>query len=96
MAHWLHKLDLKDIWNKYNEEMTIQEIGKEVSKRIKELECYEAQIDILEEIAEGFKYVEDVEEFDNWMNELYDWGDIQIGKKPGIIQNKMCWIATNF
>lgn len=94
MSNWLNRLDLKDLWvAKEKEIITIQDLGTEVSKRIKKLKCYKKEIDILEEIAYNFSNVLDVEDFDGILSELYDWGDMLIDHK-GIMANKMCWIAT--
>lgn len=95
MSYWANRLDLKDIWKLRSEgKLTISQLACRIAKRIRALKCYKEQIDTLEEIAEQFEYCgEDVEEFDNYLEELYDWGDIPIGQTPF---KKMCWIATSF
>lgn len=99
MANWRNKLDLNDLWKARKEDgnLTLQQMGKEISVRIKKLKCYEKEVDVLEQIAEGFEFMgEDVEEFDGWLSELYDWGDQLIEKKQFHNDVKMCWIATSF
>lgn len=97
MSKWLHKLDLQDIWKKYDSnDMTVSEIGKEIAERVRKLKCYKKYEDILEEIVLNFEFVEDLAEFNSFMNELYDWGDIKIGQQKGIFKDKLCWIATRF
>jgi len=90
---WQNRLDLIDLWKAQKEEkLTVPELAKAIAKRIRELRCYEKEIFTLEEIADRFEYCEDdVEEFDDILNDLYDWGDISIER-----WKKMCWIATTF
>lgn len=76
MANWKKKLDLKDLAEKFdNEEMTATEVGQEVSKRLAEL-YPEGQRDLeIEDFIARFNEIEDEDEFDSLIDELYDWGD---------------------
>jgi len=95
MANWQNKLTLTDVWGKVDsKEMTVQELGKIVASRIRNLKCYEDEVDTLEDLAFQFANVSDVEDFDGLMGELYDWGDIPLDNSWN--GKKMCWIATSF
>lgn len=96
MSNWKNKLNLKDIWKAREESnITIQELGKQVAKRIEHAPFYKKYEDDLEEIVYGFKDCgEDVEEFDYVLGRLYDWGDINLLTRLGQMQRKMCWIST--
>jgi len=99
MANWKYKLDLKDIWGKYDTgEMTVNEIGVEIANRIKKLPCYndDDYFFELDDIATAFECVDNVEEFDYAMENLYNWGDIEWKPSKTIMKFKLCWIATNF
>jgi predicted hydrocarbon binding protein len=94
MSKWVNKLDLSDLWKKRDTaDITVIEMGKEIAKRIRKMNCYEKYIDELEDIADQFKNIsESVEEFDDILCQLYDWGDISLDGKFG--GKKMCWIKT--
>ena len=96
MSNWLNRLELKDLWKAMDKnEITIQQLAKQVAKRIRRLKCYKANEEILEELAYNFENCEeDVEEFDNWLSELYDFGDTPTGDYNGTIADKLCWINT--
>ena len=99
MSDWQCKLDLKDVWNKYPDEIEIQELCKIVAKRLRELKPPAQVMDERDNIADEYEIMSidkdlTVEEFDNIMQDLYDWGDISLDNKFG--GKKVCWIATNF
>lgn len=73
-----------------------KKMGKHIAKRIRQLSCYEKYMLILKEIADKFELVSDVEDFDDCMCDLYDWGDTPLITTRGKMQKKICWIATNF
>jgi len=84
MKKWKYRLELKDLWDKRNGgEITIQQMGKEISKRIKNLPCYKQEED-LEIISDDFEFIEDIDNFDNVLEQLYNWADY----------DKKCWIKT--
>lgn len=96
MAKWVNRLELKDLWEKHNkEELTTEQVAKEIAKRIRRLSCYKEYEDELENIAIDFEFCSnDVEEFDNILSTLYDWADTPLPTLPGQMQRKMCWVAT--
>ena len=77
MANWKHILDLRDTWKDFDEgHITIEELGKEVAKRIRNLPCYKKYVDELEDIEDNFEFcVGDIENFDNYLKDLYDFAD---------------------
>lgn len=93
MAQWVHELNFKDLWEAHDKELIkLPDMAKEVAKRIKNAPFYKKYEDDLEEIAEDFKHVEEVDEFDEILERLYDWADLSLdGKLNG---RKMCWIRT--
>lgn len=96
MSEWVNRLNLKDLWEAKEEgKLTIQELGKQVARRIRKMPCYKLYDNELEEIAVQFEYVDDnVEEFDSILSDLYDWADICLFTPRGQMQRKMCWVKT--
>lgn len=96
MPRWKHKLNLKDLWEAKNEgTITLQQLSKSVSERIRKAPFYEKYTDDLEPIADEFEGLSEesdpsVEWFDDILCTLYDWGD------QGDFKKKMCWISTSF
>ena len=84
MAEWKYRLELKDLWEKYdNDEMEIVHIAKEVANRIRDLNISgeEQNIDYIarcfDEIHDcyGDNNEEDEQIFNYEMTGLYDWAD---------------------
>lgn len=96
MSNWVNRLDLKDLWKAKDEnKLTIQELAKEVAKRIKNKYFYDRYKDELEDIVINFETCsDDVEEFDSILSDLYDWADTPLATPIGQMQRKMCWVAT--
>ena len=102
MSDWQSRLDLTDVWNKHPDRITIQELCKTISERLRKLNPTRVPDYVVEEkenIADEFEILSidketTVEEFDDIMQDLYDWGDIRLDNK--FIGRKVCWIATNF
>jgi hypothetical protein len=98
MANWKHTLDLTDVWDNTvvdGGKITIQELGKIVAGRLDKLPLYGEFKEIADSIAASFRNVdEDKDEFNNYMNDLYDLGDRYIGHTWP--PDKLIWIATNF
>ena len=95
MSDWKYKLDLKDLIKKYEDgKLSVPDLAKRVATRIRNMPCYESEKAILEKIASRFEKVRGVNQFDNVINVLYDWGDRELPTLPGRMQRKMCWIAT--
>jgi len=100
MPKWVNKLDLKDLWKQRDEgKITISELGKAVADRIKKSKFYKLKTheQSLREIVLDFEdCIDDVEEFDEILERLYDWADTPLLTRLGQMQRKMCWIATQF
>lgn len=95
MSNWRYRLELKDLWKaKKRGDLTIQELGKKVAKRIEKLPCYKKYEDELMEIVIGFEIVESIAVFDYYLGELYDWADKCLPTPKGFMQKKICWVAT--
>ncbi|MHC4180735.1 MAG: hypothetical protein ACYSWU_24815 [Planctomycetota bacterium] len=83
---WLHTLPLKDIWTWWEtakEQSHPQELGRRVAERIRKQPWFE-DYDELDDFAGQFELVEDIDEFDDVLEELYDWADV----------DKRCWVKT--
>lgn len=94
MDNWKNKLDIKKIWQKGKAgEATHQEIAAEISKQLKSISLMgfipEYQREECNFLADEFELLSidknaTVDEFDNLMSQLYDWGD----------HRHTCWIGT--
>lgn len=103
MANWQNRLELKDLWEKHEKkEISIQKISKEVVKRLEKLQKklekskeFEEYSYELNDIIAAFEFCEeDVEEFDQCLDDLYNWADTLLPTKKGMMQRKLCWVAT--
>ncbi len=101
MANWQRKLELQPEWEKVkNDEISIQEMSSVIAKRLKALKPlpWDFAEDKRLELVEEFEWLAessdvDRDDFDNWLNDLYDWGDIHID--GGVFNGrKVCWINT--
>jgi septation ring formation regulator EzrA len=105
MANWTHKLELKDLHDKHeNGEITVEELSKEVAKRLRAL-CAQntppIPVELLEEaedIAQEFEDLpEDTDEYDYILGKLYDWADTPLptGRHISFSQQpRLCWVNT--
>lgn len=87
MANWRYTLRFKHMWNaRKSGEITIEELGQFVSKELLKLQdqmhkkmtyddFYSGDYYVLEELADCFKDVINVEEFDEYLAQLYDFAD---------------------
>ena len=66
--------------------MTATEVGQEVAKRLADLYPEDGRDLEIEDFIARFNEVEDEDEFDSLIDELYDWGDA----------GHRLWIATLF
>ena len=113
MANWQYKISFKDFYD--DQEMPIEQKAKKVSIRLEnvrkrmlkntdeEILYYAEQ---LEEVVEAFKFLspssdelEEMEEFDGWMRELYDIADSPISNANSehvsyCYKKKLLWIET--
>jgi len=100
MANWQRTLDLTDFWEKLKDnEMPLSQGAKLIAERLLAMKPFgdEYLDEQREEIAGEFQLFaedngDDAEEFDEYMEALYRWGDIPLdGKWNG---KKVCWVAT--
>ena len=98
MTDWQFKLDLKDIWNRYDasgeEKMSIQELSCEVAKRLRKLELPEEFKARANKLASRFERIKQVESFDKVLAALYDLADTQLPTPLGLMQRRLMWVAT--
>ena len=107
MANWKYKLNIKNIWQ--NEDMEIEDKGKAIAAKIKqtfpaswfdwESDKHDEELEQITEAFEnitGYDDVSPVNEFDDWMSSLYDYGDAEVAPFGQWPPNKMAWIATSF
>jgi len=96
MANWVNRLELKDLWKQRDEEkISISELAKAVANRIEKLPCFKKYEDELQTIILDFEDCsDDVEEFDDILNRLYDWADTPLRITRGEMQRKVCWVNT--
>jgi hypothetical protein len=99
MANWQRKLSLKDIYHKQNEDgfVNFTELAHEIASRLGKLEKFNIN-DIDEEKERLIQYfndfsdLQDCEDFDFLMSDLYDWADTSLN---GIFAGKkVCWVET--
>lgn len=103
MAQWQSTLDLKDVWGQYDTaDISIQELSKVISERLLKLKPISTQFvlqgrDDLVEDFDDLSHDEgaDVDDFDDIMARLYDWGDIRLSGDI-LSGKKVCWIKTYF
>ena len=83
MPNWKYTLKLKDIWK--NEEMPLAEKRVEIVKRIKTMPYWKGEDtdEPLYEIMDGLETdfppddPNNVDDFNYWWNEFYDWADAE-------------------
>ena len=91
---WTHKLRLGDIYQEAvntlpEGQADIKVLGKAVACRLRKLSLPEDFSYRQEKIASQFESCEDMDEFDNIMEDLYDLGDFSVG-----IGSKLIWVDT--
>jgi hypothetical protein len=101
MSNWKYTLDIEDLWKQRDEgRITIQELGKGIANRLRILsrKLPTKYQDFVENLALDFESVdEDVEDFDQVMNDLYNLADLELPKPTGQwMDNKLMWVKTNF
>ena len=102
MANWIRTLDIRDAWKQANEhEIPVFKLASVVADRLSKQAPIpdEHAENLRQELIDDFQALaedecDSFEEFNYYMNDLYNWGDISLdGKFNG---KKVCWIATNF
>ncbi len=96
MANWQHILDLKDVWDQYEEGQAIDYLkaGQEIAARIRSADFFNDSEDALEEIASLFEEAVDTDDFDFICEQLWNWGDRSQETPIGHMQRRNCWIKT--
>lgn len=90
MAKWKAKIQLGDLFKRYQQnKLTVQEVAHHFAKRLRALPYYSLQKDfrrLVDEINDLSTSKDDISEndFDEILNLLYDWGDL----------DQRLWIST--
>jgi len=91
---WHFQLDLKKPMQEYDKDEDFDALKSGVKSKLNELHTavkesffYEGQAETLANIISLFDLASDVEEFDDAMEALYDWGDTAITRNKSL-----CWI----
>lgn len=102
MANWQMKLEIKDFYHKFPDELSIQEVAKLMSERIDEklpfikahfLDYFEEIEEISIQFSDLAEYEDaDADDFDYIMEDLYNWADTSLDGKWG--GKKLMWIET--
>lgn len=108
MARWLNELDISFAQVDDDEEHLVPEIGPKVAEKIRELakgfvlepadqtQDYKDWVESeLTEIADRFETALDFEEFNNALNDLYDFGDTPAGRDYRVAFHrspKLLWV----
>lgn len=93
MPNWRNTIDISDLWAEIeqrigagddkNGELEYDEYGEKISERIRALDMESADVE-LTHILDTLSNVDCVDEFDDAMDMLYSWGDV----------NNRLWIKT--
>lgn len=78
MQNWKHQIELGDLHNKHEKgELTIQEVGKQLGNRLEKLRLkyYPEDWHLEEYVWWLHDDVNDVNDYDNILAEIYDWAD---------------------
>ena len=108
MANWKFKIDVKDAWEKaQNEEITSIDFAKILVKELKRIEGpitkkygeYAPESIVLTELIDEFEgFIEEEkdndEEFNCIFEGLYNWGDLEVAPYGEWPPNKLCWIGA--
>lgn len=101
MAQWRSRIELQPEWDATkNGSMIVNQLATVIAKKIKETKplnqiyLESRRLWLMEQFEEiGERSNLDVEEFDDLMEELYNWGDTDLdGKWNG---EKVCWITSH-
>ncbi len=107
MANWKYTVDLRSIWN--DEQMAISDKGKVVATILRQVfpdewlddmnKAFDEDLDDLVNAFDnitGYDEVSPVEEFDGWMDDLYDYGNCLVAPFGRWPHHKMARIKTEF
>jgi hypothetical protein len=95
MAKWENKIMLKEFIQSYErKEITIVDLCKKIAEYLRTFPVKPSEHKgDLETIADEFDVSETVEQFDDCLEMLYDFGDTEIN---GNFLHKVAWIETKF
>ncbi len=104
MSNWQNKLDIKDSWKlSLSGEMSRHSLSAEIADKLKVLSRSMDDSDIEERdclVDEFVALSEDhnstIDDFDDALDRLYDWGDTTVGDVKRWPRKALCWIATEF
>ena len=85
MSKWQHRISIKAINDHYDKHQDIQYCGRTLAGKLREAKSkflggYSRRI--LENLADAFENIEDPDQYDSYLDELYDWAD----------EGSRCWI----
>ncbi len=95
MTQWQRRLPLKDVWDSKD----VPLIANTIAERLKALADFgdsgldEQKVELAEEFAHlASDPLADADEFDDLMEQLYDWADTKLDDNWN--GKKVCWVAT--
>lgn len=100
MANWQRKLRLQPEWGqRQDNEITAHQLAAAIARKLRALRPFhdESIDDERDEIADEFDAFSrdaeaDVDDFDDVMTRLYDWGDIRLDDNWN--GKKVCWVDS--
>ena len=96
MANWKYRLELANEWQQAKtSKLTPKHLGSLVAQKARKLTAIDP---VLWSIAAEFeKLSEDAtfDDFDDVLEQLYDWADQPLPPYGLWPRNKMCWVATS-
>lgn len=105
MANWKHTLDISDIWDAGLE---MDELGRKIARKLSrkfsslldfDSGNYDIELEYIIDCFDNITEFDDVspeEEFDDVMEQLYNWADQEVEPFGMWPRNKMCWVKTSF
>ena len=98
MANWKYRLELKEDWQAAKAgELQPHELAQNIIAKAEKLPTYETD-DALLDIMIDFDFITEEstwDDFDDVLEQLYDWADQDVPPYSIWPKNKMCWIATS-
>ncbi len=99
MAKWIYRLEIGDLHRRYEENtLSTERLGKEVAARLREHPAFKIYQEDLAWIVEKFEEVQEIEDYDDALEDLYDWADRDYEghhtNTPFHLRKKNMWIDT--
>lgn len=93
MAKWKYTFNFVPIKRQHdNGNITLQELGNKISETIKAKVSEDDMYFYLDDALLRMEIVETVEDFDDALNDIYDWGDTTLNASTWP-HEKMAWIG---